>query len=324
MIVGDSYAVGVGDWYITANKNRHPKFQSSHIIHQRTGKDVLAIGQSGTGSLGIVGVSISRFELMNATIFFKLEPPQWILVYFFEGNDLNNNLRDIIKRFDFAFDRHKIYNPNYFRRFIEKTQVTEINPLKVKHNLFVNQMVSNMLYKKNRFPLKEFNKQSVGKINKVLINSKEVKLPDKLLSPSLELTDNEIHLALYVFEQSLLYLHDYFPASRIAIVYLPAPLSSYQIVSRYVSIQTYENRDDTYSAELVRKRSDMICALVEKIALKYHFDFIDSRPVIWESSANHLLHGPVDWKHFNKQGYTVLAEAIIKHIQEEGSIHKPR
>ncbi len=311
-LVGDSYAQGFGDWFITADKNRNPDFHSAHIIHRRTGKDVISYGHGGLGSLtGIVRAPIGAFEFINATLFFKLELPQWILVYFYEGNDLNNNLRHLREQFDPTFDQRRIYEPEYFRGFIETVVHPKSKPLRIRHNLFVTWMAQRMLRKENRLPEKKREKISVGKINQVLINDKVVKIPDRLQSPALELTEDEIHLALYVFEQSLLYLHDYFPEVQLGIVYIPSVLSSYQIASPQVSIATYEERSAIYPQELVRKRSDRICSLVEEIASRHHLHFIDSRPVVWEVSVNQSIHGPLNWGHFNKEGYTALAEATL-------------
>jgi hypothetical protein len=123
-------------------------------------------------------------------------------------------------------------------------------------------------------------------------------------------------LALYIFEQSLVYLQEYFSGVRISIVYLPAFLSSYNIVSPSISMQTYEGRDETYPAERVREMSDMLASRIEEIALTHHIDFIDSRPAIWKGSKSRLLHGPLDYKHFNKEGYTAVAEAVIDFLRE--------
>ncbi len=73
-----------------------------------------------------------------------------------------------------------------------------------------------------------------------------------------------------------------------------------------------------YSAEFVRRQSDMICSLIKNFALTHQFDFIDTRRVIWAFSARELIHGPLDWIHFNQKGSTVLSEAIIRGLSRKG------
>ena len=385
MLVGDSYAQGGGDWFRSVNKYKNPAFHSAHIIHEELAKDVISFGAGGSGSLrGLVAEPISQFEFINATMMFDLEPPEWILVYLYEGNDLNNNVLDVKLRFssapfkitkfnlrklrqeeipdsiveEFKFlknqeffgerdfwnavehvidkedldqyrnqilenarnltDEKRIYDAKYFREFL-KDIIHESDPihraamsLQIKDNLFVADMLHNMFGKKNQQPEEP---PSAGNINKVLIHGQIIDTPDNLQGPALELTDEEIRLALYVFEQSLLYLSAYFQDARIGLVYIPSVLSSYTIASSQVSIQSYEDRGEIYPQELVRQRSDMICSLVQQIALRHRFYFIDSRPFVWERSADEIIHGPSDWTHFNKRGYSALARAVVVSIE---------
>ena len=332
MLVGDSYAQGLGDWFIAVDKNRNSDFHSAHIIHHRTGRDVISTGTGGIGSLhGIITNPIGVFEFINASLVFKLEPPEQILVYFYEGNDLNNNLAHLRAEFNPMFDQQRIYDPAYFREFIEKRVRPDApKSSRLQENLFVSEMVSRMVRRtgrrtvryENRHPERERTEiamEAINKaiINKALINGKEMSIPDRLQSPALELTDDEIRLALYAFEQALRYLQEYFPTSAMKVVYIPSVLSSYQIVSPQVSIQTYEDRASVYPGELVRTRSDLICARIESIAGQYQIPFIDARPEIWKVSATQVIHGPLNWKHFNQVGYTALAEAIIPFIEKK-------
>lgn len=47
-LVGDSYAQGFGDWFLNSNKNSNSDFHSAHIIHKRTGNDVLSFATGGS------------------------------------------------------------------------------------------------------------------------------------------------------------------------------------------------------------------------------------------------------------------------------------
>ena len=54
-IVGDSIAVGAGDWLEEVRKNSFlgsPSYSPAHLINEKTGIDVISFGQGGVGSFG--------------------------------------------------------------------------------------------------------------------------------------------------------------------------------------------------------------------------------------------------------------------------------
>jgi hypothetical protein len=324
-LVGDSYAAGKGDWFLTVNRNKRPAFHSAHIINSRTGKDVITFGANGAGSLrGLVAEPVSQYEFINSLSRFEIKPPQFIIVYFYEGNDLNNNLSDLRLRYEDAFDSDRIYDEDYFLGFIEST-VLQKDPVFLKAQN--NNMRDEYIFAKYFYELirhlsrkdKSIAGIPVGSVNQVIIDGKKTSIPDELQSPALELTDDEVRLSVYVFEQSLLYLKRYFASSKIGVVYIPSPLSSYRLASPEVKIETYEGRDSVYRSDLVRRKSDEIASLIEKVARDNNIGFIDSREFIWRSSSRDIIHGPLDWWHFNKKGYTALAEAVIELIGSMGN-----
>ena len=96
-ILGDSYAVGVGDWLDKARKNSFfgsPDYSPAHLIHKKTGIDVVSFGQAGVGSFGgIWREPITQFLYINSIKDYQLSPPKYILIFFYEGNDLYNNIQ---------------------------------------------------------------------------------------------------------------------------------------------------------------------------------------------------------------------------------------
>ena len=53
LILGDSNAVGAGDWNMDSVKNRrdlYPDYSVAHLIFKKTGIDVMSFGQGGAGS----------------------------------------------------------------------------------------------------------------------------------------------------------------------------------------------------------------------------------------------------------------------------------
>jgi hypothetical protein len=95
-ILGDSNSIGVGDLYtdLTQNsKNWYPDYAPAHFINKQVGIDVISFGWGGAGSLdGIWTHPVNQFSHINS-IGFDLQSPKTILVFFYEGNDLGNNLQ---------------------------------------------------------------------------------------------------------------------------------------------------------------------------------------------------------------------------------------
>jgi len=324
-IVGDSYAQGMGDWLLTANDWENQEFAPHNILYKRTGKDVITFGQAGVGSLGgLVAKPINRFRFLNSTIFYKIDEPKIILVYFYD-NDINDNLKEIQMRFKDRYDMKKIYEKSYFREFISEVVIGEdalyksIKSFRWYENLFFLKFIRNMVNgiihkKKTNYSVSPW---KAGEINHAFIKGKKISIPDKLQSPALELTEEEINLSVYIFERSLDYLSGSFPCTKIFVVYIPSPLASYDLASQKVSIQTYHGRGEIYPAKDVAYKSDLISKKIKKTTEEKHCVFIDPRESIRDASRKGLIHGPFDWKHLNKTGYTVLSEVIIPYILKE-------
>ena len=66
-------------------------------------------------------------------------------------------------------------------------------------------------------------------------------------------------------------------------------------------------------------RSDAICSKIAEIASRNHVPFIDARPAIRKISAIRVVHGPIDWGHFNREGYGALAEAALELLDRMGA-----
>ena len=102
-IIGDSYAVGLGDWkreQVEKSFLSSPPFQSTHILYKKTGQDVVTFGKIGAGSISAAVEAITIFDYINSLWAFQLDKPKRILVYFYEGNDIYDNITDIFYRFE--------------------------------------------------------------------------------------------------------------------------------------------------------------------------------------------------------------------------------
>jgi hypothetical protein len=126
----------------------------------------------------------------------------------------------------------------------------------------------------------------------------------------MELTNQEIDLALYGLTQSVGYLKDYFPGSHMAVVYIPSPPACYEWGAPEISIHSYHDRRTRYPAEHIRPKSLLIREKVKALCVSAGIDFLDSTPVLQQAALKELIHGPRDWMHLNCRGYETLGEFI--------------
>ena len=102
-IVGDSYAVGAGDWLEEVRGGTSffgsPSYSPAHLINEKTGIDVVSFGQGGVGSFGgIWKEPITQFLHINSVKNYHLSPPKYFLVFFYEGNDIYDNVGFLRKK----------------------------------------------------------------------------------------------------------------------------------------------------------------------------------------------------------------------------------
>jgi hypothetical protein len=320
VLEGDSYATGAGDWFLQTDPGTNAAFQSAHVLHELTGKDVISLGWPGSGSLGGFVVSPRRLEAcLGRLALFDVPDPGLVLLYFYEGNDLEDNLRDLHSQYEGRYDARKLRDPPYFGRFMDELTAVDANSCGMLDNLVFGSLIG----------LRPRTQHSRGQLalekpvpnvdrgdataNVVLIGGSRVAVPLHLQSPAMELSDDELDLACYVLEQSVRASRALFPRARFDIVYVPSPLASYVIASERVDVQRYRaSGAREYPRSLLHERSDAIAARVASICSMNGLGFIDARPAIRRATERGLLHGPRDWKHFNRRGYEVLAEAIAE------------
>jgi hypothetical protein len=151
--------------------------------------------------------------------------------------------------------------------------------------------------------------------NVVEVAGHAVDLPGDLQSPALELTPAEIDRSVLVFDRSLVFLRKLLGGTPILIAYVPSPLSSYQLVGSEVSIERYlGDRAGRYPRERVAQYSDLICGLIRAAAVRNGAGFLDLRPALRAASARNVVHGPRDFKHFNRNGMEALGQAVAERI----------
>lgn len=316
-LVGDSYAQGYGEWLLDSDPRFNRGFHSADLIHQATGRDVITFGASGAGSLtGLVAAPIGQLRYLDASWLYSLDQPRVIVVYFYAGNDFNDNLEDLKLRFHPNFPGKDVREREVFRSFLttvvlgrDASWVKAERGLPLTSRLFFLRTLKGIWSREGRTP--EAPRHATSGVNRVVVGGRTIAVPDHLQSPGLELGVEEIALAAYVFEEALLYLKRYFSNSAVRVVYIPSPLECYQIASPEVDIQTYEGRRARYRTEELEDHHRLAVTAARNATERNGLAFVDATPYLKSVSRSELVHGPRDWKHFNRAGYEALARAVL-------------
>jgi hypothetical protein len=322
-LFGDSYALGYGDWLFKIDPNKNTSFHSAHVLQELTGKDVVSFGKSNRGSLGGIAIQpIKKYEYINNLLLYNLTEPHTALIYFYEGNDFNDNLKRIKRKYTGKYDPGMIYEEDYFRKFIDET-VTRRTSFNFFKNFIFGRFIFGIIGNNisSLFFQQEEKKDSQDdplpdptiETNKIK-GSEIVNLPPFLQGPALGFDSDQMKLSLYVLEQSLNYIKNYFKETQFFVVYIPSVLSSYTITSQYVSESKSGNR--VFPTEDMYKNSSYIAARVQELSEKNGMCFIDIRDNFRNATKNEIIHGPKDWEHLNMKGYQLLARSVFEGLKK--------
>ena len=338
---------------IRSNRYRgtNPDYHSGHIIYRRTGTDVITYGMGGAGSIkGLVTAPIISHLYINSLWPYTLDQPKRILIYFYEGNDfidnapyhfiesLNARVGEALydtQHFDEllqkgALERYPQYKDDSpFRHFIFagilgtgwENLKKEITRGKRKLKRWIKSMKREQVYQTSfrskplpilRVSLNSPSKPGSSQQNIAVINGENVTLPAYLQGPPVTLQPKQMKRSLYIFERCLLFIARFFTQSEISIIYIPGPASVYSMVGPSI---TYEDgKGKVAPKETITRASQEGCRSIKEVAQRNEFQFLDTRPYFRELAKTKILHGPEDHQHLNRDGQTLLAEVIIKHI----------
>ena len=314
-LLGDSYAEGVGDWKAEQVDFTSPS-HSADVIHDLSGRNVLSYGRRGAGSAeGLVRLPAEALGAGDCFYFPSLLLPQEVVYYFYEGNDLEDNIQFINERLglsvgaaginqaSISFLEHNWGNPGlkpcllYFGKSIKSLVKTARKT--IRHRLDADLPKTPPI------------------ANRALINGEVVDLPGSLQGPGLDLEEHAVAAAFDIFKVSLSWLKETLPGIKITIVHLPSVLSTYNLVGPRVSVENVDKSTSVYPTTEVDSRSDDICRRLRHITLRSGAKFFDARPAMRELATQRIIHGPRDWTHFNQAGYTHLGDTVASVLDGE-------
>jgi hypothetical protein len=301
-LLGDSYAEGQGDGLLAASGDRAKFVHSAHVLHRLTGRDVVSLGIGGAGSVQAMVRQPARIILGDCFLYPQLEPPRQILVYFYEGNDLDENgyiaarvagegpvTRETIAR----YVNERYGAPPRLRCFTDLGETT----FKMAHFLITNAESFETLRKPSAR-------------NKVLAGG-DARAAPALQKPPAEMEPHARDASLMVFEVSLEWLRAHFSAP-VTVVYLPSPAAIYRHAEARADVYTHWPLNDVQAllAADIYAASQRTCEQIRALSLARGARFVDMRPALRAAAADTVIHGPQDWNHLNPVGYRVLGETL--------------
>ena len=321
LVLGDSYAEGQGDWLDGVwREGEHPAFQATDVLHEHSGRDVVTFGRGGANSVAsIVYVTQKRFAALSRIGFGQ---PSDVLIYFYEGNDVTDNLVEAQRRYGLGERDVSSYADQELDEFIL---------LRAKEGYRAG--LPGLLY--STYFLLDGSKQllSEGEVqaqvdeiqvaseaaadleeNVFRAGAEHYRFEGEAQGPALEFSEAEIDLALRIFERSLLWARRRFEDSSITLVYLPSPLTCYEMISPEVVIDARDGRARVHDSERIRERSDELRARVRALADELELRLVDTTPKMRALAQKGLIHGPGDGRHFNRRGYTALGEILADEL----------
>ncbi len=302
-VLGDSYAAGQGDWFIQNRYNPDSRHQATHILHELTGRDVLALARPGGGSYDVAAVFVPNSVHFLRKAGFDLPEPAYVVVYFYEGNDVSDNLGFLQRHFiPIHHDPVLLADDTVFQAFASdmEQRYCQGKPRRFEDNfLAANALVrffeglAYSLGKKRETPLP-------GSRFEARIGGADIFLPDEIETDLTLYSDADLDLAVLLFSRALRQLDDFWPGSRKIAAYIPCPRTMYEIAGE----------DGARQREIGQRLEEMVTAA----ARSNGFLMVDSAGDLRRAAAQAMQHGPKDVNHLNMAGYTTLAGSIAAAI----------
>jgi len=236
--------------------------------------------------------------------------PRQIFVYFYEGNDIEDNLNFAAKVMT-DFSR---VTPEQIDRYLDEHYAAESF---WRCHLALLDSASRMVQFVYQHYVSGLDLEYCGAnephTNRLVVDGHILDAP-ALQGPAVALSDKLIQIGMDVLERSLSWLQRRFEDVPITIVYIPSPLSVYRIAGE---TEAYCRSSRIGSADVARslRNSDLMSGLVQKIATSKGMGFIDARPALRSVATTTLIHGPRDWDHLNEAGYRALGLLVAAHVK---------
>jgi hypothetical protein len=326
-LIGDSYAQGMGDWLLSLGYKSSEPYHSADVIHEKLGQDVASLGRARSGSAEAMVLRVARiFNDPYCYLFPAIPPPKRFLVYFYEGNDIEDNY-ELIQHY-VRPDGSSPLAPQ-IDSFLQN-QYAATSGLRCHGHL--GDTIWKMIQYHVRFGLHPDARYNVGPVpptNHILINGAPTNARE-LGGGAMAMDEKQLDDGVLVYDRSLAWFQRRFPGVPITLVYIPSPGAIYRYPSANVMSAEYYDPNDQprigrpklrpgreFPASAIYAMSQNICERIRAVSLAHGIGFIDTRPAFRKAGAHTPLHGPRDWGHPNEAGYRLLGTLLAERIDEQ-------
>ena len=284
VILGDSHVFGSGDSYLNDEYN----YTIAHHLYNNLGKEVniLNIGVPGAGSATI----FENFEKSQKKI---KNYPDKIIFFFYEGNDLENNINFLKSSKKNKFEKNIIYYFPLLKIFANILFV--LFPDYLTENTKIDYSLDNTLK------------------NKYFINGKYITTSNKLQSPPIDFNHDQLYKSMNVLFESIIKLKSY--SDNISLIYLPAQTTILDLKDPiYIEKDFGKNNSTKYFKKELDSLSNNIKENIIDFSETNKIQFIDLTDLLRKHSNKNNIYGTLDNKHLNKYSHKLIAEVIMAKI----------
>ena len=290
-IVGDSYAEGAGDSFLSNEYN----YSIGHFFNNeyRENTNIYYVANSGSsipqqlillkmhisGKLKPLSVPPKKFKALN------------IILYFYEGNDLEDTATSKLLPYQSWKHRFRLYFPIIYAGH---------EALRDLKGIF-SQSESNSL-------------SSPSNVNKICIGT-TCRDMSPMQSASAGLSEKQISNEISYLADSVKEFSLEYPKAKMCFVYIPSPSTIYS-PKGWFYYQKYPIHllpsDIKTTAELNNSKSLLIRKMLRNRLDLNSIIFIDSTNNLKREALKGFLHGTIDQKHFTANGYRLIADATAQ------------
>lgn len=315
-ILGDGYAAGAGDAYLTGDD----KYSVAHFLREQKPENFLIFSRGGSGNINAVSeFVIGSKEMSDAWFLPDTGPPNQIIFLFYEGNDITDNLRYLRSAKTKNEQLHSFVIDEVMRPADLRRKIDYYLPLLLPAYLGSKYVVRSALGRSHEVKVHpiETHPKDAKIVNSFHIHghgqsSQTIEVAKPMQNAAVELNRGELDLGIDVFFECADFLSKSYPSSELITVYVPSPATIYRWQNP-IEIQTESYRvPESTTIEKNNERSEYIRHRIALYMASKHIKFIDSTEAFRSNSESHVLHGPTDWHHFNAKGYALLADVLGK------------
>lgn len=336
-LLGDSYAMGMGDAYMEALGQIHATdYHAGHVLHHELGMDVVSYGRPGAGSWrGLIGNYQGQVDYLRA-VGSSWPEPAWMLFFFYEGNDLSENR--LYQQFAAVPSPQAMAAPETLQAYVDNQVlgrdrlVRAADLQRERYYSFVWdglrglwQLRQNGQRERGEVvgadelpytPIKRWLPRMQGRsLNHAMIAGETVALPGNLQAAAMDLSAEEREQALLQLELALMVNRQRWSEIPLVTVYIPAVLSCYELQGKGAEAQNLF-ADDTIKTTpvAVQAAHTLVRDRVAEIVQRSGSQWLDASSVLQASCRQQALHGPKDWNHLNAAGYQLLGGWLVQQL----------